>query len=307
LSEITCIYCLKKYPKGSVEHIFPDALGGTLVINDVCTNCNNTLGKNVDSHLTNHSLMLMERQLKKIRGKSGKIPNPLAKGVLAEDNETQVHYRFDDAGDPQGVYLVPKVKQNDNEFQISVDASEPHKLVEIVNKILKRHNKDPMSKEEILNNANYGKPNNPTISYKTKVDFNSYRKGILKIIYELSYYLIGKEYLHDETGKKLREYIMSDDVNIDGLKGFAGLVSEKKTSFSQLFGDKNAHFGLLKIDGMKIHCYVNLFNTFEGGMIISEEAGRYTNLIDSFIYNNTVTKEHRKNSLIDEINRRHGN
>ena len=76
-----CIICGEKFSnmvKPSKEHIIPEALGNEkLVTYCVCEKCNNDLGSNVDSYLTDYILVKMIR-----------------KGNLEKDKDLQV---FDSA------------------------------------------------------------------------------------------------------------------------------------------------------------------------------------------------------------------
>lgn len=74
-----CIICLKELPRemANEEHIFPEALGGMLVIREVCRECNSHLGRFVDKPLVDNWLMQAKRMLLGLPGKSGRVPNPL--------------------------------------------------------------------------------------------------------------------------------------------------------------------------------------------------------------------------------------
>jgi hypothetical protein len=68
-----CIFCLNER-EPSVEHVFPDAIGGTLVIDRVCKPCNDWLGTNIDALLTDHVLVLAKRNQLGITNRDGKSP-----------------------------------------------------------------------------------------------------------------------------------------------------------------------------------------------------------------------------------------
>ncbi|MDM5332900.1 HNH endonuclease [Ureibacillus composti] len=300
---VRCIFCLKENIKGSEEHIFPDSLGGLLVIYDVCKDCNDKLGRKVDSHLVNNGLMQFARFTKKLKGKKGKLPNPLEKGKYKNDPETTLYYRFTEDGEPESLYTVPKVKVDGNQYEVAVDGSEPERLVEIINKILIRNGKEPKSSEEILSNAKYQKVELPTMQIDMNIDISSYRKAIIKIIYELAFYWLGEKYLTDNMGRKIREYVLSDKDEVEGLYGMVDMVGEKTTGLSFL-ADSDSHIAILKRDGNKIFCYVNIFNNFEGGFVVTEQADLYPDATDRFFTNDVVKKEIRECSLIEEIARK---
>jgi len=299
---LKCIFCMKVIEKGSEEHIFPDSLGGLLVIHDVCKACNNKLGQKVDSHLVNHKFMEFSRLNKKLKGKRGNIPNPLKKGNLQNDPETIVHYKLTNEGKPESLYVVPKVKSENGHYNVMVDASEPDRAVDMVNKILKRNNYASKSREEILSLAKYVSDKKPTMQVNMSIDTNNYRKAILKIIYEMTYYWLGKNYLDDKMGEKIRKYILSNDLNVEGLYGFAELVGNRKDTFTFL-AEENSHMALLKRDGEKLFCYVNLFNQFHGLLVVSEQAEIYNGYEDRFLINNVIKKKIRENSLGEEFSR----
>ncbi|MGG3925914.1 HNH endonuclease [Metabacillus fastidiosus] len=300
VTEVKCIFCLKENQKASEEHIFPDSLGGQLVTYDVCKECNDILGQKVDSPLVNSGLMQFARFTKRLKGKKGKIPNPIGKGKYKDDPNTTLHYNFTDDGKPHSLYVVPRVKVEDNNYEISVDASEPNRLVKDVNKILARNGLEPKTQEEILSTAKYVKIDNPTMEINMSFDMSSYKKAIIKIIYEMTYYWLGEKYLTDSMGSKIRDYILSDELEVDGLFGKVGLVTENNIGLNFL-ADSDSHIALLKRNGNKLYCYVNIFNNFDGGFIVTEHANLYSKIEDRFLKNDVVKKEIRESTLLKEI------
>ena len=88
---INCIYCLQDRD-GSIEHIFPDSLGGLFKFKEVCKKCNEYLGQEVDSPLINNIFMQLKRMELKIPGKKGKIPNLFSNGEL--DDGSKIQYKW---------------------------------------------------------------------------------------------------------------------------------------------------------------------------------------------------------------------
>ncbi|PFA51270.1 hypothetical protein, partial [Bacillus cereus] len=93
--------------------------------------------------------------------------------------------------------------------------------------------------EEILSQAKYEKIENPEMEINLAFDPDNYKKAIIKIIYEMTCYWLGEEYLKDPIGKILREYIFSEDLEVEGLKGFVDLVGTKKHAFNKFAGDES--------------------------------------------------------------------
>jgi hypothetical protein len=293
--------------KGSEEHIFPDALGGLLIIKEVCKDCNDFLGRNVDSHLVNHFLMQLARFTYKLHGKKGKIPNPIGKGVLKDDPNTEVHYKFNDEGQPESLYIVPQKEEapDGKSIKFKVDVSDKEKLVKMVNKTLERKGLPPMTKEEILSKAIYEKNETPTIMMNVEIDLFSYKKAILKIIYEITYYCLGPEYLSDPIGEKIRSYILGDSIECEGLKGNISLVDKNSLSSKtfRMFASRDSHIAVLINNGRNIYCYVNIFDNFEGVLLVSENGENYSDITDVFIKNDVVNNKIIKSTFADQINR----
>ncbi|WP_298473583.1 HNH endonuclease [uncultured Psychrobacillus sp.] len=306
MSEIVkCIFCLMER-KGTVEHIFPDSLGGLLTIDEVCKSCNDQLGSKVDQALVNHELMQLARFTKKIKGKTGKIPNPIGVGRLKDGGDI-VHNRVNKNGDPDSLYIVPRqVEEDDGKtLKFSVDVTDKKKLPQMVNKALLRRGKQAMSEEEIFSKIQNGIVDQPEITIEMSFDLILYKKALAKIIYEMTFFWLGEKYLIDPIGGELRQYLLSDKIKVDTLIGGADLVDvSDKNGMAAMFGDKDTHFSILVIDGNKIICYVNVFNQFEAKLLVSENAQEYEILESMYFENNTKKKCMGNSTLTQEIIRR---
>ena len=71
-----CIFCKKEKAKDQFapEHVFPEAIGGTLAIEGVSAECNSIIGSKVDSRLTDHPIVTLIRGILNLPGKKGKLP-----------------------------------------------------------------------------------------------------------------------------------------------------------------------------------------------------------------------------------------
>ncbi|WP_175073860.1 HNH endonuclease [Terribacillus sp. AE2B 122] len=294
-----CIFC-HEMKETSEEHIFPDSLGGNLIIDNVCKGCNNRLGEKVDTHLVNHGLMQLARQTKGLKGKKGRLPNPIGVGRYRDDPETTLHYKISDDGKPNSLYVVPRVNKEEHKYEIVFDASKPDELVNTINKILTRNGQEKKTKDEILSSAKYIKDENPIMDVEMTFDMNSYKKAIIKIIYEMTIYWLGEKFLDDPMGLRIRNYILSNDSEVEGLIGKVGMVKSKDTGFAFL-ANSDSHTAILKKDGNKVLCYVNIFNIFWGGLAVTENVNLFESIEDRFLTNDIVKKEIRESTLIEEI------
>ncbi|HDR7911773.1 TPA: hypothetical protein QCY05_000856 [Bacillus wiedmannii] len=132
------------------------------------------------------------------------------------------------------------------------------------------------------------------------VDMSSYKKAIIKIIYKMTYYWLGERYLNDAMAIKIRDYILSDVLEVNGLFGKVDLVGGKKDGLA-ILADSDAHIAVLKKDGNRLSCYVNIFNNFYGCLIVAEQVELYLNIEELFLVNDVKMKEIRESALIEEI------
>lgn len=308
-----CIICKEDKPSNefSEEHVFPDSIGGTLIIKSVCKTCNDRLGSSVDCYLTDHWLIKGERLILKIPGKSGKVPNPLEIGVLdGTDQETK--YIFNDDGTPKELYLVPSITKVSNEDGsesaiIKIDKKDKDKLPDMINKMRRRKGLPVISKEEIEAQMIEGTIQTPTIKMRAEFDTVQYKRAVLKIAYELAFYWLGQEYFNDETGEIIRNCMFDSSLEGDWseeypIKGFIDL-SDEQSRFPFWKDETKSHVAFLNIVDNKICCYIKIFNIFEGVIEVSNDASNYPNFSGKFISINPQTGEKRETDLIEELKR----
>ncbi|WP_298911357.1 HNH endonuclease [uncultured Nostoc sp.] len=308
-----CIICKKDKPhdKFTEEHIFPDSIGGNIILDCVCKECNDFLGHSVDSNLVNHVFVQFNRLALKIAGKSGKIPNPLAEGYI-NDSQEKIQYIFNNSGIPKELRIFPKIQifSGDNgilEIQIDADVKDRDKLTSIINKKLKRLGLDDLSKEEKqkIENAQPLPGERPLIRKTLAIDIFRYKRAIIKIAYELAYYWLGATYLNDEIGELLRLSIMDNSLEGLWLKKYPidaniDLIGEK-TIFPYWTDEKDHHIGLIQRLDSNLICCIKIFNIFQGIIIISKNAHLYPTFIDKFIAINAQTQESRESDLETEL------
>ena len=108
-----CIFCRKSKDETEFndEHIFPAAIGGKYIINSVCSNCNKTLGKNIDNPFSKFKPILQLRRKYKIgrevkEGGQRNIGNPYSGKFLGADGH-EYYCTVDNDGNPIR-NMVPK-------------------------------------------------------------------------------------------------------------------------------------------------------------------------------------------------------
>ncbi|MGB3203979.1 MAG: HNH endonuclease [Crinalium sp.] len=273
-----CIIC--KFDKSSEsfseEHIFPDSIGGTIILDSVCKECNDFLGHSVDSYLVNHLGIQLSRSVLKISGKKGKVPNPLEKGTFVDDDGTiqQGKNLCDELGNPIGLYIVSNSKGNiikDNYARITIDKKDKNKLPAMVNKKLTRNGLRELSSEEIAKYSIAVSQPDISLTLNREWDLIKYQIAILKIAYELAFYWLGESYLNDSTGEKLRLCIT--DKSLEGewylkhpdIKAVIGLVGQYSNYDKWKNWDNEGyyHVGLMINDKNLLLCNIKIFDNFE--------------------------------------------
>lgn len=219
-----CLFCLEADPLTGFteEHVFPEAVGGTVITRSVCKACNGLLGHSVDVTLTDHILIAMKRMQFGLAGKTGKVPNPLASGVLAENPDHKVRLRPDrtKAGGID-IYTQPFLKKTmtgpkEGRITVRIDARDRKHLRAMLNKSLVRAGARPLSEEEVdaLRNE-VVRTEHPAISVPMSFDVSRFRQGLMKIVYELACVWLGDVYLDDPVAVRLREFILDKDLPFD--------------------------------------------------------------------------------------------
>lgn len=178
-----CIFCLMEQPS-SVEHVFPEAIGGTLTINRVCKGCNDRLGNEVDVRLTDHPLILLRRSQLGMRDATGKEINPWAKvfgiGTMASDPTQRIQIVPDASTGqwvPRLLYNRAQSKLGDGTgvVQIKIDANQVGEIGKIIQRERARAGA-PLLSDEGLNvaveaaKAQSGQIDRPEVLYNFNID-----------------------------------------------------------------------------------------------------------------------------------------
>jgi hypothetical protein len=84
---MTCIFCQRDDQALNREHVFPESLGGAIVIKAVCEVCNHTLSKAVDDSFVRLPNLLLQRHHYKLARARRGMPNHLRTNIsLTTDN-----------------------------------------------------------------------------------------------------------------------------------------------------------------------------------------------------------------------------
>jgi len=312
-----CIFCLeeKTAEDFSVEHVFPDAIGGCFTINNVCRECNSNLGSQVDSKITNNWGIIAKRHIHKIKNKDRNIPSPFVIGET-EDGK-KVEYVLDKkTGEPVALRMFPDfdiVTDTEGNIQIkgSFDINDKEKAVEMINKKLKRAGHDELSAEEIFANMKEFNDLSPVIKQEFKFDVERIKFGLLKIAYELACHWLGDTYLDDPMGRIIRERVLDPSFTENWFKkypihGKIQLYNPKSPILNLWKEDKTSHIGCLidSHDG-RLSCYVRIFQDFEALVYLTENASDYSEFdyMGMFLAIDPIRRTFRETKWSEEIDR----
>jgi len=271
-----CIYCLKDFEDLSDEHIFPDSIGGSFVIRNVCKRCNGHLGQTIDPLLTNHYLVQLDRATKGIEGKSGKIPNPFYEGTSEGDCATRLILNEDGQYEPHIVTTV--IEDSDQVVQITVDKNDIDKVPDIIKKKFcrKKLTISDSKIQEVIDHADSS--TSSSVAYIVEFDTENYKKALIKIAYEVGVYWLGDSFIDDPIANEMRTLLLDPNKGLlqAKIQFQIGLKTEINNTVLSLPKLDEKHCAIIiNCDG-KIAIMLKVFDVFQATIIISNRAELYS-------------------------------
>ncbi|MCR5778199.1 MAG: HNH endonuclease [Lachnospiraceae bacterium] len=213
-----CIICGDNFDDNTVpskEHIIPEALGNEkLVTYCVCEKCNNELGSNVDSYLTDYILVKMLRKEKLEKDKDLQIFD----SDLTDDKGDKYRIRND------GPEVFPKIDVDKQNAHVHMEVATVEEGIKEARRILKKKFKlEDEQIDEIINDperfikgeTQYIKPG--IFKQDAMMDQARFRLAVIKIAYEYAVEKLGASYTSDPDAAVLRAYLKAGR---DGKKDF---------------------------------------------------------------------------------------
>lgn len=280
-----CWFCLQQRP-GSAEHLFPLAIGGTLLTDRVCRDCNSVLGRDVDAGVVNHLLVALRRDQLGLQGNSGAIPDGMAllgQGVLAADPGQRVRVSTGPDGrlDVRLLYRAEEEALPDGALvrRITIDARDASELPKMLQRERRRHGLEPLSPEVLAEtaaklSANRQRIDQPQVISRVAVPGTGYERGLLKIIYEVACRALGDAYLADPRAAELRDLILGR-APLDSIDGWAQAGLTVPSPMKPFCGGRDEHVALLVRTGERLIGVVALFGQFYLHAEVAAEASPY--------------------------------
>lgn len=267
-----CMICRKDNVELSDEHIIPDAIGGAMHSYQVCKKCNSMLGQEIDPLLTNHKLIELIRFSKRIKGKTGKIPNPLGGNLTGEDDAKYLVLDNDGKLNP---CLIPDVSVDVSNGQVKLvlDARDKPKAQSMLDKICDRNGwqKHQLTEQELeIKTAPL-----PKFSIPIAIDLQQFKLPLLKIAYEFCVETISG-YIDDPLAVIISSVIYNK--NFDEMKKLAmvgnGFTNPFEKIFDQFIDNQNGNrhvIIVMNIDN-SLYCSVSVFNALSIVFKMSNDA-----------------------------------
>lgn len=316
-----CIFCLEDRP-GSVEHVFPKAIGGTLTFDRVCQSCNSMLGTRVDAALSDSFMVRGRRAELGLAGNSGVPPalHEILLGVHELDGkpDQRIEVTFNKATrklELRTLHHASDVTMPDGTKarQIVVDTRDVDQIPKIIQRERKRHGLEPLPEEQLAEEVRKFTGNSitiakPTLLIKRTYDESFLRHALAKIAYELAFLWLGERYLDDPSAVVLRAAICDPSSNsIDGLPAWFGdaEVCEVLQFWS---ADKNHHLAYAFPSESRIALVVRVFDIHAAAVWVTQDAARYLSEPDAgskvrFLAIDAVSGQMRDTPFMDEVAR----
>lgn len=274
-----CIICLTPLSDGgTIEHVMPDSIGGTLTLPDVCSSCNSLLGTRVDSALVNNFFVATERARLRLPGKAGEVPNPFEDVILTDDQGNHYRYHLGPDGKPKSLELVPRKEADSDGHTIRFwfDGKDKRADEKIV-RFIERQEKQGVKVTEVDRRAFH--EDFPRLNMTMQMSTFDWQPAILKIAYELAYLRLGPVYLNDPVAVRIRTLFQEAPVDQERLQaakiqGAIQLVSNagEQVNPLQSFCSQDTLLAAFVPTSGAGYVYVNIFNLFEGRILAAEKA-----------------------------------
>lgn len=266
---MTCIFCYRSSSEVELtaEHVFPEALGGQLVVRSVCKGCNDQLGSHVDSGLTEDFLVRMLRLGLRIPNKSGVVPSPLHDGTIKDHPDRKGTYfqpNREGHGEVKLRPLVERTTSPDGRSIIKVVA-EPHEAEEILAKL--RERAAGKGQELRLVETWQETIRKPTVVKQTQAQPTSLLRPLLKIAYELGVLWLGPAYATHVCGLPLARAVVTGLVaDIEAELGYF----PPRSVFTIWPIPSPYHAGCLQLVDGKVWTALRVFNVIEARVLLAD-------------------------------------
>jgi hypothetical protein len=136
-----CVLCLSNEYPLTVEHIFPEAIGGRIQFPILCAKCNSDVGRKIDAPFLNQKNIQLARLTFGIAGKSGQLPQPFSENYATEIEGVQTHFKIRTDFSVNLIPSAPEIsvgKDRSVTIKLNRDVEFSHQIPKILENSLRR-------------------------------------------------------------------------------------------------------------------------------------------------------------------------
>lgn len=283
-----CIFCLMNR-LSTAEHVFQYSIGGTLVTDRVCQSCNSFLGTEVDAPLVDHLFVAFRRSDLGLPGTSGKLPDGLRLFLgdltLASGPNVKLRVSTDPWTGKPDVYRFYGVSETPLasgkvQRRIVVDARDVGRIPTILQRERRRGGLPALSEKELAREVDQAVRNMETIEKpeaiaNVSVDLAAFRRGMLKIAYELAFLWLGEAYLDDPTAAVLRDVILGRTAEQDAQLRGRIEIGANTPVFRFWAEQRDCHVAFSTTLDERIAVNLRIFDSLSACIVVTEKASHY--------------------------------
>lgn len=288
-----CIICMTMKParkKGSGEHVFPLSLGGSLIIDRVCLDCDSRMGTKIDAGLINLATIHQRRVELELKGQSGELPDKdkhlIGKTIREVDDprhslrwerdkktgeavaRTNPHVEFSVEKYDDGMLIQPAA--------VYIDPLDMDKAPALARGALKRAGITNEAEIERIA-TEFAASLESTVEQKNfvmtvKVNPNVPRDALLKIAYELAWYWLGDPWLCDPVAILMREALNGNPQ--PGIRG--NIIDDPDAVIQTREGDPRVlHIAWVFEFGGTLQLWLRVFDVLAVAFVVSDSPKNY--------------------------------
>lgn len=288
-----CIICMTMKPvreKGKGEHVFPLSLGGSLVIDRVCIDCDSRLGTKVDAGLINLTTIHQRRVELELKGQSGQIPEKdkhlIGKTLRdVDDPRHSLRWERDKTTGEAVAHINPYVEFSVEQYAdgmliqpaaVYIDPGDMDKAPTLARGALKRAGLTDEGQIERIA-TEFAASLESTVEQRNyvmtvKVNPDAHRDALLKIAFELAWYWLGDTWLYDPVAIKMR-----DSLNGNPQPGIRGKVIDDADAVMETRGGdpRVLHVAWLMEFKEALTLWVRVFDVLAVAFVVSDSPKSY--------------------------------
>ena len=284
-----CIVC-REIADASDEHVFPHAIGGNLIVKNVCSCCNRKMGHSIDSHLAGNFLVQMTMLALQIPGSDGRPKTSFYNRAAVSEDGRHFEYVFGSDGRPTRVrhpfiFTETPLSTGKTKVEVTADIDDMRRMLKAINGKRRKLALPEFGPEELVEKMQIIEMGAPAQRLKFTIDFDRLSIAMYKIAYELAHLWIGPAYANDEWAEKIRTELIEatrGEYSTRYIKNIRVVGTDTRTY--DAFHDKPTfNIAFLKVVQNRIFAHIRILNTLQGDFLVSENADRYKAFVPKIV------------------------